>query len=212
MASVQDVPRALRGAHVGEHLATGSGVNGRALNAPNTPCRPADSAYFRHFRPLAAPTTTAQNADGDGRARGGARGGANAPRGSSASPRASLWPHSSPRTRASVRCHSTRAQRRCVTSMIIATVARRADARGRSTSRRWSVYAPGGGLAPFRHVWYRPRPRAGVRLYVARRESAWAGIILFPHTAKPRRDRREPRPAVLWPGVAVASLLRKNAG
>ena len=25
-------------------------------------------------------------------------------------------------------------------------------------------------------------------------------------------SRREPRPAVLWPGVAVASLLRKNAG
>ena len=96
--------------------------------------------------------------------------------------------------------------------MIIAALVIARMLSGRSTSRRWSVYAPGGGLAPFRHVWYRYRPRAGVHLYVARRESAWAGIILFPHTAKPLRDRREPRPAVLWPGVAVASLLRENAG
>ena len=71
--------------------------------------------------------------------------------------------------------------------MIIAALVIARMLSGRSTSRRWSVYAPGGGLAPFRHVWYRYRPRAGVHLYVARRESAWAGIILFPHTAKPLR-------------------------
>ena len=212
MAPVQDVPRALRGAHVGDHLAAGSGVDGRAPNAPNAPSRPADSAYFRHFRPLAAPATTAQNADGDGRARGGARGGANAPRGSSASPRASLWPHSSPRTRASVRCHSTRAQRRCVTNMIIATVARRADAQRHVhvpplvgiRSKRWT--------GPFQaRVVSVPATRGCPSVRVTQRERLGG---YNPISSRPNlvRDRREPRPAVLWPGVAVASLLRKNAG
>ena len=46
---IQDVPRAFRGAHVDEHLAGGPGVDGRALNAPNAPTRPADSALFAIF-------------------------------------------------------------------------------------------------------------------------------------------------------------------
>ena len=96
--------------------------------------------------------------------------------------------------------------------MIIAALVIARMLSGRATSRRWSGYAPGGGLAPFRHVWYRYRPRAGVHLYVARRESAWAGIILFPHGQTSYEIVVNQGPAVLWPGVAVASLLRENAG
>ena len=83
---------------------------------------------------------------GDERAGGGATGGANAPRGSSASPRASLWAHSSPRTRALVRCHSTRAQRRLCYQHDHRRVGHRADAQRQVhvpplvgiRSRRWT--------------------------------------------------------------------------
>ena len=43
--------RTFRSAHVGEHLAVGSGADGRALNAPNAPTSPADSAHSGAGRP-----------------------------------------------------------------------------------------------------------------------------------------------------------------
>ena len=93
--------------------------------------------------------------------------------------------------------------------MIIATVARRAagprPAVGRYTLRAVDWPLSGTCGIGTGHA------RVSI-LFVARRESAWAGIILFPHGQTSYEIVVNQGPAVLWPGVAVASLLRKNAG